>query len=301
MAKKASAAEPPKIDTRKLPVDPAQALEALQSLKKELPRIRKLREDYAKKAAAADAAEAAMDTNWTTETQFRRAEARLREKGELARNAMDDLDDSFDRFHGRAERLIRENLGAKAARWFEKMEPSWLDDVESFLSQLESQIDRQIRAGTDREAGNVVFVVHGHDLKNAGKLSQLIRTRWKSKPIVLKRTAGRGRVIWEKFEQQAATTRFALVLMTPDDTVETARGQYKQPRPNVLLELGYFLSKIGRLNVCIVCREGTKIPSDLEGISRVVFKKSIEECRPGIERELRAAGIPARPSSPKTK
>jgi predicted nucleotide-binding protein len=84
---------------------------------------------------------------------------------------------------------------------------------------------------------------------------------------------------------------YAFVLLTPDDQIATPDGQYTQARPNVVFELGWFHGRLGRSQVVILFKKGTKLHSDLEGISRIEFAESVEEKLIDIERELKAAGL----------
>ena len=137
----------------------------------------------------------------------------------------------------------------------------------------------------------VVFVVHGHDEGNMLRLEKLIRDRWGLETIILKFEPGKGRTLIEKFEEEADRARFAVVLITPDDLIETQDGVYTQARPNVVFELGWFYGRIGRQRVCILSKSGTKLHSDLDGINRVDFDESVEEAILGIETELSSAGL----------
>lgn len=56
-------------------------------------------------------------------------------------------------------------------------------------------------------------------------------------------------------------------------------------------ELGWFYGQLGREKVCILFSEGTKIHSDLEGISYIKFDKNISDKLEDIEKELWGAGI----------
>jgi predicted nucleotide-binding protein len=136
-----------------------------------------------------------------------------------------------------------------------------------------------------------VFIVHGHDELNLRCLNELIRERWRLPVRVLSREPGKGRTLIEKFEEEAATAAFAFVLVTPDDSVTTASGGYAQARPNVVFELGWFYGRLSRKNVCLLFKAGTQIHSDLDGISRIEFEKTVMEKLDEIERELVAAGL----------
>lgn len=84
---------------------------------------------------------------------------------------------------------------------------------------------------------------------------------------------------------------FAFVLLTPDDVIRRANKQYAQARPNVVFELGWFYGRLGREKVCLLCKEGAEIHSDLHGISRIDFTKSINEKLGEIDRELVSGGM----------
>jgi predicted nucleotide-binding protein len=139
--------------------------------------------------------------------------------------------------------------------------------------------------------GSFVFIVHGHDELNLLRVKELLRERWKLETIVLSGEAGRGRTIIEKFEEEAQRANFAFVLITPDDLIRTSDGAYAQARPNVLFELGWFYGRLGRERVCILAKTGATTHSDLAGISRIVFERSVSEKAEEIERELLTAGI----------
>jgi predicted nucleotide-binding protein len=82
---------------------------------------------------------------------------------------------------------------------------------------------------------------------------------------------------------------FAVVLLTPDD-VGCAKGGTLEPRArqNVLLELGYFLGRLGRANVCALKRGTLEIPSDFAGV--VWESMDGNGWKQALGRELQAAG-----------
>ena len=137
-----------------------------------------------------------------------------------------------------------------------------------------------------RAEGSTVFLVHGHDELNLLRLKELLGERWHLDPIVLSKEAGRGRTVIEKFEDEATRANFAFVLISPDDQVMGSDGQYAQARPNVIFELGWFYGRLGRGSVCLLFKKGTKIHSDLDGVSRIEFDSSVMEKVDEIEREL---------------
>jgi predicted nucleotide-binding protein len=137
----------------------------------------------------------------------------------------------------------------------------------------------------------LVFLIYGHDEINLLKLKELLRDRWNLGCVTLPTKPGRGRTLIEKFEQEAAKTSYAMALMTPDDLILDKSGRGRQARPNVILEIGWFCGRRGRGRLCILYRKGTRIPSDLDGISRIEFDRSPSEKIDEMENELRAARL----------
>ena len=79
---------------------------------------------------------------------------------------------------------------------------------------------------------------------------------------------------------------FAFVIFTPGDAIEKGEAGYSQARPNVIFEIGWFYGRLGRERVCILFKKGTKIHSDIEGVSRIEFGNSVTEKIDEIEKEL---------------
>ena len=88
-------------------------------------------------------------------------------------------------------------------------------------------------------------------------------------PIILHEQASSGRTVIEKFEFYSEDIAFAVVLLTPDDVGHPGNGP-NEPKPrarqNVILELGYFMGRLGRDRVCALHREDVELPSDYQGV-----------------------------------
>jgi predicted nucleotide-binding protein len=160
------------------------------------------------------------------------------------------------------------------------------DAVES--SAVKNEADGVFPALTSRK----VFLVHGH---NDGIKESVARFLEKLDLalIVLHEQPNKGRTIIEKFTDYS-DVGFAVILMTADDIGGSVGSKYEdllpRARQNVILELGYFLGKIGRQKVCALYSEGVEIPTDYQG---VLFVK-LEETgmwRLQIAKEIKAAGI----------
>lgn len=114
------------------------------------------------------------------------------------------------------------------------------------------------------------FVVHGHDHPFRDEVVRYLSDELEMMPpVVLDGVASAGRTVIEKFEEEASKCNLAVVLLTPDDAAETGSGAlYRTARPNVWIELGYFMAKFGRKTgrTILIYRKGLSIPTDLAGV-----------------------------------
>lgn len=88
------------------------------------------------------------------------------------------------------------------------------------------------------------------------------------KAIVLHEQPNKGLTVVEKLELHSDVT-FAVILLTPDDMAYNTNAPENicpRARQNVVLELGYFLGKLGRSRVCALHKGGVEIPSDIQGV-----------------------------------
>lgn len=116
-----------------------------------------------------------------------------------------------------------------------------------------------------------VFVVHGHD-NEAKEATARFLGKLGLTPIILHEQPNSGRTLIEKFEIYSDDVAFAIVLLTPDDVGESKASSVNlQPRArqNVVLELGYFLGRLGRSRVCALHKHGLELPSDYQGVAYV--------------------------------
>ncbi len=137
-----------------------------------------------------------------------------------------------------------------------------------------------------------VFIVHGHDSSLRVELSSFLRYLG-LESVVLVEEDDLGFSIIEKFEHYAATCEFALVLMTPDDRqASDLRGQEKwRARQNVILELGWFMARLGRSRVVVVHKGEVEIPSDVLGVLYLRFANSVFEVSDQIRGRLAGQGL----------
>jgi predicted nucleotide-binding protein len=137
----------------------------------------------------------------------------------------------------------------------------------AYMQQLE---DGRRRSNSSAPAGSrewsrKVFIVHGHDNEAKAEVARFLE-RIDFEAIILHEQANRGRTIIEKVESNG-DVGFAVVLLTPDDE-GNKRGHSSRPRArqNVVLELGYFIGRLGRDRVWALKRGDVEIPSDFDGV-----------------------------------
>ena len=133
-----------------------------------------------------------------------------------------------------------------------------------------------------------VFVVYGHDKELKLEVEAFLKDDLKLEVIALDEKPNRGKTIIEKFEHYSKDAGYAVILMSPDDTMEVDGLIYKQARQNVVLELGYFMAKLGRTNVCVVIKGKVEKPSDISGILHLPFEGNWKN---DLRGELIAAGM----------
>ncbi len=177
------------------------------------------------------------------------------------------------------------------------------EDIGRFIARLESVSD-QLELIPESSNSNTrvsrssnitsrqVFIVHGHDEAARESLARFLE-KLGLDAIILHERPNAGRTIIEKFEQEAATIGFAIVLLTPDDLGTSAdKPDNLQPRArqNAILELGYFIGRLGRERVCAFHKDELEIPSDIAGVAYVAMD-SRGNWRIELARELKTAGF----------
>lgn len=142
------------------------------------------------------------------------------------------------------------------------------------------------------DADNKVFVVHGHDEATKEKVARFLE-KLKLEAVILHEQPNKGRTVIEKFTDYADVS-FAVVLMTGDDVGGVKGTPPKELTPrarqNVVLELGYFLARLGRGHVCALFEPGVEIPSDYSGVLYLPLDDA-GAWKLQLAREVKAAGI----------
>jgi len=167
-----------------------------------------------------------------------------------------------------------------------------LDQLVAKVDLLKSEVEvarierAEKRVGTDNKN---IFIVHGHNAAIQQSVARAIE-KLGLHPIILHEQANSGNTIIEKFEANS-NVGFAIVLLTDDDEgkSKTEIDLKNRARQNVVLELGYFIGKLGRKRVLPLYSEGVELPSDIHGLLYVQLDKT-DNWKFSIVKELKAAG-----------
>lgn len=118
----------------------------------------------------------------------------------------------------------------------------------------------------EKITNNNIFIVHGHDEKTKTEIARTL-DKLGLNPIILHEQANSGQTVIEKFENNS-DVGFAIILLTCDDLGKTKTDEEEnyRARQNVILEMGYFIGKLGRNRVFPLYESGVELPSDLSGI-----------------------------------
>ena len=192
---------------------------------------------------------------------------------------------SLDDVRPNNQRYARESIDRSIAL-LKEAQRSLREDLVDAEHIAKSELDVNLSAN-NTALSRRVFVVHGHD-EGARETVARFLMQLGFEPIILHEQANKGRTVMEKVEAHGQVG-FAVVLLTPDDE-GCAKGGTPEPRArqNVLLELGYFLGRLGRDKVCALKRGTLEIPSDFAGVVWESMEGS--SWKQALGRELKAAG-----------
>lgn len=159
--------------------------------------------------------------------------------------------------------------------------------IRDYKNHVQSKGDVRLMRATNSKK---IFIVHGHDEGARESVARFLE-RIGFEPIILHEQANRGRTVIEKVEAHG-DVGFAVVLLTPDDEGCAKNGKIEpRARQNVLLELGYFIGRLGRDHVCALKRGELEVPSDFAGVVWDPMDSG-NGWKQALARELKAAGHP---------
>lgn len=199
-------------------------------------------------------------------------------------NTPDDFDGSgfIERWQRKVEAFLREAIGQDVLdRFMDHDCPNKWDAFAAqtgYLNALVCEFHQTSKSKSENVQGisdktidpihsKKVFVVHGRDNDEKEKVSRFIENAG-LEAIILHEQPNEGLTVVEKFELHSDVI-FAVILLTPDDMAYNTNAPENicpRARQNVVLELGYFLGKLGRSRVCALHKGGIEIPSDIQGV-----------------------------------
>lgn len=93
--------------------------------------------------------------------------------------------------------------------------------------------------------------------------------------------------------QQANVVDFAILVATGEDTIITRGAEVQAVRDNIIFEFGLFVGALGRERVYLLSVGEPKLPSDLLGLTRLVYRpRSDGDVRSGLnDAVLRAQNV----------
>jgi hypothetical protein len=140
-----------------------------------------------------------------------------------------------------------------------------------------------------------VFIVHGRDNEAKVEVARFL-SKIGLEEIILHERPNAGRHLLTKFQEEADGASFAVVLITPDDEGGVVGGpQRKRARQNVVLELGFFIGKLGSSHVAALVKGDVETPSDFDGIGYISLDTA-GAWKALLARELSAANVPFNPA-----
>lgn len=146
---------------------------------------------------------------------------------------------------------------------------------------------RQRRAPSNKK----VFVVHGRDNEAKQSIARFLE-KLGLEAVILHERCNAGLTLIEKFEKNSDVA-YAVVLMTPDDVGALEQEKEKlhhRARQNVILELGYFMGRLGREHVCALLKGDIELPSDSDGIIYIALDPN-DGWKILLAKELKGAGL----------
>ena len=190
-------------------------------------------------------------------------------------------------FGAKNEQEHLDNLKDKIKRKINELEK--LNNKLSLIP-CEDEDKTSAKLDNDTELSNDIFIVHGQDNRVKEEVARTI-SKLGLNPIILHEQSNLGKTIIEKFEKYS-NVRFAIILMTGDDEGKSIKDPNLKlrARQNVILELGYFMGKLGRDKICPLYSEGVDLPSDLYGIVYVPIDAS-GKWRFSLVKEMQSSGI----------
>lgn len=238
--------------------------------------------------------------------------------------AQNDYFAKFTRWHERNKEIYRSSFTVENSIYFHDYETQiyprlviediikeYKEDINRLMNQMQADIERVDLMKCDvhedkaltvepKKLSQDIFIVHGHNEEMKQTVARVVG-QLGLKPIILHEQPNGGKTIIEKFESNAESINFAIILLSADDLAASVRDlnkvkdeelrqqMEKRARQNVVFEMGYFAGKLGRANVFFLLQDGVSKPGDLDGIVYTAYDAA-HAWRFELVKELKNAG-----------
>ena len=174
--------------------------------------------------------------------------------------------------------------------------PNYTKDKEKIINFLNGLIEfnqiNKVSKTEDTIVVSKVFIIHGHDESLKQAVARFIE-KLDLEAIILHEQPDKGKTLMEKVKDYSSVG-FAVVLLTPDDVGKSVSDPpeklLSRARQNVVMELGYFIGKLGRNRVCALLKEGVEKPENYNGVLYIPVDVS-GAWQLKLAKELKAAGL----------
>ncbi len=168
--------------------------------------------------------------------------------------------------------------------------------LEGFIELLEIEESGEVETkDTGMELrGNKIFFAYAIKRKDLVlELARHVEQQHDIKAVLMEEEPHGGRTLIGKFEELASECGFGVFILTADGECTNPVGKReKHARQNVILELGYFLGKLGRRKqIALLVEEGVEIPTNVTALGRIQITGDLGQTKLELTKELKDAGF----------
>lgn len=234
------------------------------------------------------------------------------------------FEEDFKRWHDRNKAIYRSSFIKPESMYFHEYEvlcwkiwgsdtvKEYKENIKRLSNHMQGDIERvdliecvaevvePKMVNQPKELSHEIFIVHGHNEEMKQSVARMV-TKLSLTPIILHEQPNGGKTIIEKFESNAESISFAIILLSADDLgssvrdldgvkeVEVRQHLEMRARQNVVFEMGFFAGRLGRSQVFLLLQEGVAKPGDLDGIVYTAYDAA-HAWRFELVKELKNAG-----------
>jgi len=167
---------------------------------------------------------------------------------------------------------------------------AYLSGLEAAQGVLQSARDQVVRHGADailrgakhEGVGASIFISHGTETSALAKVERFVRAMGLN-PVIVARGPSKGKAVDDVVEERLKECACAIILATADEAI----GGRRQPRPNVIHEIG-LAQEVLKDRLIYLKEEGCEFPSNVapkiwetfsQGNMEAAFEKIVKELR----------------------